>query len=100
MRVEVLVLTTALGLGMSAASEGAGAQIEQKKAAEQQIEEALSALPESMREDATVKGFDESGSLVVLREGTSSITCRADDPSVRVWIVHCYPEELDSGSAQ
>ena len=95
MRIEVLVLTTVLGM-VSAPPTGAGAQIEQKKAAEQQIEEALSALPESMREDATVKGFDESGSLVVLREGSSAITCRADDPSVRAWIVHCYPEELEA----
>ena len=32
----------------------------------------------------------------MLREGSSSITCRADDPSVRAWIVHCYPEELEA----
>ncbi len=89
MRFEVLVLTTVLGT-VSAPSTGAGAQIDQKKAPAQQIEEALSALPESMREDATVEGFDDSGNLVVLREGSSSITCRADDPGVRAWIVHCY----------
>ena len=81
MRIDSLVLTTVLGM-VNAPPTGAGAQIDQKKAADQQIEEALSALPESMREDATVKRFDESGSLVVLREGSSAITCRTDDPRV------------------
>lgn len=72
------------------------AQIDQKKAPEQQVDEALSALPESMREDVTVKGFDESGALVVLREGTSDLECRSDDPAVRSWVVTCYPKSLES----
>ena len=95
MRIDVLIVTTVLG-DRERAVHRCRSSNRTEKAAEQQIEEALSALPESMRADATVKGFDDSGSLVVLREGSSSITCRADDPSVRAWIVHCYPEELEA----
>ena len=43
------------------------AQIDQKKTPEQQIEEALGALPESMRDDVRVEGFDEAGNPVTLR---------------------------------
>ena len=74
----------------------ASGQINQVKTPEQQIEEALSALPESMREDVAVHGFDESGNPVLLREGTSHISCRSDDPTVRAWSVTCFPESLDA----
>lgn len=73
----------------------AWAQIDQTKTPEQQIEEALSPLPESMREAATVRGFDEAGEPVVLREGTSHIICHADDPNVRAWTVRCFPQSLE-----
>jgi hypothetical protein len=71
-------------------------QIDQKKSKEQQIEEALSALPESMREDAAVKGYDDAGSLVDLRPGEGPMVCRADDPNVRAWVVACYPKSLEA----
>lgn len=71
-------------------------QINQVKTPEQQIEEALSALPESMRDDVAVHGFDEAGEPAVLREGSSHIACRADDPNVRAWAVTCYPESLEA----
>lgn len=60
----------------------------------QQIEEALSALPEALREDATVYGYDADNQLVQLREGRGDITCRADDPTVRSFIIECYPAAL------
>jgi hypothetical protein len=69
-------------------------QIDQRKTPEQQIEEAVSALPPSMQDDAAVMGYDEAGALVELRAGTNGITCRADDPTVRAWIVVCYPPSL------
>ena len=77
-------------------ASNADAQIDQTKSPEQQIEEALSALPETMRENVQVEGFDEDGNLVVHREGTSHITCRADDPEVRAWVVSCYPKSLSA----
>lgn len=78
------------------ASEATIAQIDQAKTPEQQIEEALSALPESMRANVTVRGFDESGAPVVLQEGTSHIICHADDPNVRAWRVTCFPKSLEA----
>jgi len=71
-------------------------QIEQQKAPEVQIEEALSALPESMRDDVRVEGFDEAGNPATLREGTSHIACHADDPNVRAWTVTCFPKTLEA----
>ena len=50
---------------------------------EQQIEQALSPLPEAMREGVAVRGYTDTGDLVTLREGTSHIACLADDPAVR-----------------
>jgi len=71
-------------------------QIDQRKTVDQQIEESLSPLPESMRESATVKGYGEAGNLVALRVGADPIVCRADDPAVRAWVVVCYPKELEA----
>ena len=45
---------------------------------EQQIEEALSSLPETLREGVAVVGFGESGELVTLQEGGGLITCLAE----------------------
>ena len=50
---------------------------------EQQIEEALSPLPEALREGVAVWGFGESGEVVTLQEGVGLITCLADDPASR-----------------
>ena len=72
------------------------AQIDQKKTPEQQIEEALSALPESMRDDVRIEGFDEAGNPVTLRRGTSHIICHTDDPKVRSWTVTCFPKSLEA----
>lgn len=43
--------------------------------AEEQIERAVLAAPERMRAEATVIGFDEDGSSVVLKEGSNGILC-------------------------
>lgn len=90
MRNLVLLLACAMVTGTALS------QIDQKKTKEQQIEEALSALPASMRDDAAVKGYDDAGNLVELRPGESSIVCRADDPGVRAWVVVCYPKSLEA----
>lgn len=91
MKAKFIVLVAALittGVGF--------AQIDQQKTPEQQIEESLSALPESLRDDVRVEGFDESGNPVTLREGTSHIICHADDPNVRSWTVTCFPKSLEA----
>jgi hypothetical protein len=88
---DVALFLTLVGLAGAAFS-----QIDQKKTKEQQIEEALSALPQSMRDDAAVKGYDDAGNLIELKAGESQIVCRADDPAVRAWVVVCYPKSLEA----
>lgn len=97
MKTEFVVLVLALIiLCVAFAPCGAFAQIDQNKTPEQQIEEALSALPESMRDDVTVEGFDGDGSPITLQEGSSHIVCHADDPNVRAWTVTCFPRSLEA----
>jgi len=91
MKSEIIATMAAVTIGFGASAYG---QIDQTKTEEEQIEEALSALPDSMREDVAVRGFDASGNPVLLREGSSAIECRADDPNVRAWSVTCYPPSL------
>lgn len=93
MRQNVTTPCVILGALLASASL---AQIDQRKSPEEQIEEALSALPESLREGVRVKGFDDDGELVVLRDGPAAFECRADDPSVRAWQVVCYPPALEA----
>jgi len=91
MKTRFIVLATTLAFPC-----GLVAQIDQKKTAEVQIEEALSALPESLRENVRVDGFDEAGNPTMLRDGTSHIICHADDPNVRAWTVTCFPKTLQA----
>lgn len=70
------------------------AQVEEQDA-EQQIEEALLALPEDLRDGAAVVKF-EGGKRIALREGTGGMTCRADDPDVPGIAVWCYPKSHDA----
>jgi hypothetical protein len=62
--------------------------------AEIQIYTALLPLPEAERAAAKVYGYDRSGSLVVLREGSHMI-CIADDPKKEGISVACYSETLE-----
>jgi hypothetical protein len=69
-------------------------QVEEKDD-EQQIEEALLALPENLRDGAAVVKF-ERGKRIALREGTGGMTCRADDPAVPGIAVWCYLKSHDA----
>lgn len=91
MKTVLIVIATVLVM-----TSDALAQIDQQKTAEEQIEEALSALPESLRQGVRVDGFDDAGNPTTLREGTSHIVCRADDPNVRAWAVTCFPKSLEA----
>jgi hypothetical protein len=69
--------------------------------ADQQIHEALRALPESLREGAKVVGYNKSGERVTLKEGSNGMTCWADDPRLNPntddpYYVVCFPESLKS----
>lgn len=60
-----------------------------------QIATATLAAPEMYRDDATVLGYNENGTLVTLREGSNELVCLADDPSKEGISVACYAVELE-----
>lgn len=60
-----------------------------------QIKTATAPLPESEKTGAMVYGYDEGGSLTVLREGTNNMICLADNPHNEGISVACYSKELE-----
>ena len=58
--------------------------------AEQKIAQAVKALPESMRDGASVVEYDADGYRTILREGTNSLVCESDDPDTDGFRVACY----------
>lgn len=60
-----------------------------------QIKTAVLAAPEDQRAGAQVYGYDDSGKLVVLRPGTNSLICLADDPNTEGIQVACYSKKLE-----
>lgn len=71
----------------------------QVKDAEDQITETVRALPEALRDGATVIGYNQTGERVELRKGTNDMICWADDPNLsndkgRIYVV-CFPKSLE-----
>jgi hypothetical protein len=69
-----------------------------QRSAPEQIREAISALPEALRSEATVVGYSSNGERVMLRKGTNGITCWADDPNPNLdepFYVLCFPKTLE-----
>ena len=65
---------------------------------ERQIDETLRALPEALRTEATVIGYNGSGERTMLRKGSNGITCWADDPEPNFdepFYVLCFPKSLE-----
>ena len=60
-----------------------------------QIQTAVLAAPKAERDAATVLGYDQTGALVTLRQGTNNLVCLADDPKKKGFSVACYPKDLD-----
>jgi hypothetical protein len=63
--------------------------------AEEQLAAAVLAAPEEWRADATVLGYDPSGTLVTLRKGTNDLVCLADNPKDTRFSVACYHKDLE-----
>jgi len=77
----------------------AGLQANAGPSADQQIHESLRALPESLRDGATVVGYNDSGERVTLKKGSNGMTCWADDPRPNPntddpYYVVCFPDSL------
>jgi len=60
-----------------------------------QIKTATLPAPEEDKDDAMVYGYDASGKLVVLREGTNNLVCIGDDFSKEGISVSCYSKKLE-----
>ena len=60
-----------------------------------QISTAVLALPEANRDKATILGYNSSGDLVTLREGSNEFICLADDPGKEGFSVAAYHKELE-----
>ncbi len=60
-----------------------------------QIHTALLPLPEAEKEAAMVYGYDQSGTLVVLREGSGHMICIGDDPNKKGVSVACYARAME-----
>ena len=65
-----------------------------------QIQSALMAAPEAMREGAMVYGYSPNGDFVVLRKGDNEMICLADDPNQKGFNASCYFKSLDSFMAR
>jgi len=64
---------------------------------ERQVRESVRALPEALRAEATVYGYDGSEERVLLKKGSNGITCWADDPKPNLdepFYVLCFPKSL------
>jgi hypothetical protein len=71
----------------------------QVKEAEVQIAETLRALPEALRDEAAVIGYNQAGEQIELRKGSNDMICWADDPELsndkgKIYIV-CFPKSLE-----
>lgn len=61
----------------------------------QQVAAAVLPLPESLRADATVLGYDGSAALVTIRRGSNRMVCLADDPRLPAFHVACYHDGME-----
>ncbi len=60
-----------------------------------QIQQAMLALPEEFREDATVLGFKNNSELVEIRKGKNAMICLADNPQKEGFNVAGYHKDLE-----
>lgn len=87
MRIIVSISLLLISAGMVAQSKILPPEI--------QIKTALLAAPEEQRAGAMVYGYDNSGKLVILKEGSNNLVCIADDPDFEGIKVSCYAKKLE-----
>ena len=66
----------------------------QTKSVDRQVQEAISALPNALRDGATVMGY-RGDQLEVIRQGTGEMICLADNPTDDRWHIACYHVDLE-----
>jgi hypothetical protein len=62
---------------------------------DEQIAAAVLALPNELREGATVLGYGANGKLTTLRDGSGTMTCLANDSRGKDFHVACYHKSLE-----
>ncbi len=67
---------------------------------EVQIKTAVLPAPEKDKDGAMVYGYNQTGELVVLREGSNNLVCLGDDPSKEGISVSCYSKKLEAFMAR
>ncbi len=70
-------------------------QVVQVSTEEQQLKEAVLALPEADRLNAKILGYSVNGEMVELQKGGSGYICLADDPNKKGFSVSCYHKDLE-----
>ena len=60
-----------------------------------QIKTAVLPAPDPDKDGAMVYGYDTTGALIVLREGSNNLVCLADDPNKKGISVSCYSKNLE-----
>ena len=60
-----------------------------------QLASAVMAAPEGERAEATVMGYDAEDNIVMLKEGTNSLICVADNPNRTGFQCVCYHKDLE-----
>lgn len=64
-------------------------------APEVQIITATLPAPEADKAGAMIYGYNESGKLVVLREGSNNLVCISDNPAKKGISISCYSKKLE-----
>jgi hypothetical protein len=60
-----------------------------------QIAQAVSPLPDTLRDGATVVTYDAQGNAKVLRQGTNAIVCQTNEPTpTAAFSVSCYQQSM------
>jgi len=58
------------------------------------INQAVSAAPDELKEGATVYGYNEDGTLRLIRQGTNELVCTTDDPAREGFESACFQKGL------
>jgi hypothetical protein len=87
---KIVVLCTLFSFITSCAQEK-----KPEVAEEIQIKTAVLPLSDEDKNGAMVYGYDGSGNMVVLREGTNKLVCLGDDPGKEGISVSCYYSKLE-----
>ncbi|PIB26417.1 hypothetical protein BFP77_14485 [Maribacter sp. 4U21] len=90
MKTKICILLTFLGAYLTAQENTI-----KILPAEIQIKTAVLPAPEADKEAAMVYGYDTTGNMVVLRQGSNNLICLADDPNKEGVSVSCYSKKLE-----